>query len=165
VDEPELAAYLKIAIGVLHVRARVSALLTKRLPQTKFLLDVKPPTKIAASSRQSLGRALDWVVLKRSVCVCVWKEGERMREWGSATQLIRPNRAAPGLAGRGWPRPTWLPPPTRHELVEASPRRKEGGGRGLGRSASLYISSEPVSRVSDAIYAATLIRDDLMMGE
>jgi hypothetical protein len=165
VDEPELAAYLKIAIGVLHVRARVSALLTKRLPQTKFLLDVKPPTKIAASSRQSLGRALDWVVLKRCVCVCVWREGERMREWGSATQLIRPNRAAPGLAGRGWPRPTWLPPPTRHELVEASPRRKEGGGRGLGRSASLYISSEPVSRVSDAIYAATLIRDDLMMGE
>jgi hypothetical protein len=131
VDEPELAAYLKIAIGVLHVRARVSALLTKRLPQTKFffvfLLDVKPPTTIAASSRQSLGRALDWVVLKRCVCVCVWREGERMREWGSATQLIRPNRAAPGLAGRGWPRPTWLPPPTRHELVEASPRRKEGG--------------------------------------
>ena len=78
-DEPELAAYLKNAIGVLHVRARVSALLTKRLPQTKFLLDVKPPTTIAASSRQSLGRALDWVVLKRCVCVCVEGGGENAR--------------------------------------------------------------------------------------
>ena len=88
-----------------------------------------------------------------------------MREWGSATQLIRPNRAAPGLAGRGWTRPTWLPPPHAPRAGGSQPAPQGGGGRGLGRSAALYISSEPASRVSDAIYAATLVRDDLMMGE
>jgi hypothetical protein len=127
VDEPELAAYLKIAIGVLHVRARVSALLTKRLPQTKFLLDVKPPTKIAASSRQSLGRALDWVVLKRCVCVCVWREGERMREWGSATQLIRPNRAAQASQAGDGPGPRGCPPPRATSWWKPARAARRGG--------------------------------------
>ena len=54
------------------------------------------------NSRARLGRALDWVVLERCVC---GGEGE-----GGWLGVVRPNRAAPRLAGRGDPSPRGCPP-------------------------------------------------------
>ena len=56
---------------------------------------------------------------------------------GGSGRATQPRCAPPRRPGR--PKPTWVPPLplTRHELVEASPRRGEGGV--LGRSAACCV--------------------------
>ena len=52
---------------------------------------------------------------------------------------MRPNRAAPRLAGRGETRAHMGAPLTRHELAEASPRQPDPRGGG-GVYLSIYLS-------------------------
>ena len=101
------------------------------------------------NSRARLGRALDWVVLER--CVCVWGGEEG---W---LGVVRPNRAAPRLAGRGDPGPRGCPPyAPRAGGSQPAPR----GGQGFGAAGRvLRVLSLVASPDSAAAFVVTMLVD------
>ena len=74
---------------------------------------------------------------------------------------MRPNRAAPRLAGRGETQAHVGAPLTRHELAEASPRQPEprGGARGsgaCGAELSLDVTPEPAAAFTVSVSVGVL---------